>query len=206
MGLISLMRMISTSKPRFVTIDGQVISEGIRAINGHAVHPRHGRVTPVPRHADHGGPDPSDVRATVNGGAWWTRLPERLAEEQRAMAFAFPGFHRIVRGGRPGWAGTINTGYGSFRVEIVHRPHITALPEARVIDRRLERKEGGRFRPSEHLFTSGALCYARDEDFHPHDGHDAVTVVAWVAHWLAEYVYWHISGRWPTKGPVGATL
>lgn len=206
MGLISLMRMISTSKPRFVTIDGQLISDrDVRVSNGQAVHPRHGPVTHVPRHRDHGGEDPEDgERAGRERAAWWLAWPERLAEEREAMASRFPGFQPIVRGGRPGWAGTINTGYGVFPVEIVHRPDIAALPEARVMGRRLERKEGRRYRRPEHLFVSGALCYASADDYRPCDGHNAVTVVAWVAHWLAEYVYWRLSGVWPTQGLVGA--
>lgn len=138
--------------------------------------------------------------------AWWLTSPDRLATESANMALQFPGFHRIVQDGRPGWAGTINTGYGWFPVEIVHRPGISALPVVRVIGRRLERKEGPRFRPSDHLFATGALCYARVEDFRPAEGYDAVTIVAWVAHWLAEYVYWRLSGVWPSKGPVGAAL
>lgn len=135
MGLISLMRMISTSKPRYVTIDGQVISgRDVQSFNGHTTHPRHGPVTHVPRHADHGGPDPANVAPAFEGAAaWWTQWPERLARERQAMAVCFPGFQQIVRSGRPGWTGTINTGYGRFRVEIVHRPDLRALPEARVM-------------------------------------------------------------------------
>jgi len=205
MGLISLMRMISTSKPRFVTVDGRLVTgDGVQTSNGSAVHPRHGLLTHVPRHADHGGTDPAvpdDPRLV----SWWIRSPDRLTREVAAMAVHFPGFQPILQGARPGWAGAINTGYGIFSVEIVHRPGISALPIVRVIGRRLERKEGGRFRRSEHLFDSGALCYASAEDYRPEDGHDAVTVVAWVAHWLAEYVLWYLSGAWPTKGLVGAS-
>ncbi len=206
MGLISLMGMISTSKPRFVTVDGRVISgRDVRVSNGRAVHPHHGPVTHAPRHADHGGHDPEDGLEAHGGQvAWWVAQPDRLAEELEAMTSHFPGFRPIVRGGRPGWAGTINTGYGVFPVEVVHRPSMTALPEARVVGRRLERKEGHRYRRPEHLFYSGALCYASEDDYRPWDGHNAVTVVAWVAHWLAEYVYWRLSGVWPTSGLVGA--
>lgn len=205
MGLISLMRMISTSKPRYVTVGGTLISgEGVQISAGRAFHRDHGLVTPAPRHADHGGPDPKDGEGVAAAAPWWLTAPGRLTAEAANMAAHFPKFLPITRNGRPGWAGTIDTGCGRFSVEIVHRFDMTTMPEARVIGLRLERREGGRYRRSEHLFDSGALCYASEGDYRPDDGHDAVTVVAWVAHWLAEYVYWRLSGVWPTKGAVGA--
>lgn len=206
MGLSSLIHLIGTSKPRFVTIEGRLISgEGVQVSNGLATHPKHGPVTHVVRHADHGGPE-GDVHDDHREPAWWLTSPDRLATEAAAMARQFPGFRPIICDGRPGWAGTINTGYGRFQVEVVHRPGTSALPVARVIGRRLERKEGRRFRVSDHLFASGALCYARTEDYRPTEGHNAVTVVAWIAHWLAEYVHWRLNGVWPSKGPIGAAL
>lgn len=132
---------------------------------------------------------------------WWLNEPERLRAEVDRMREAFPGFTLHSPRGTPTWLGTINTGRGRFVVVVEHYSDRSMLPRVEVLKpRRLERKEGRRYRPSEHLYIDGSVCYAERADWRPEDGHDATTVVAWVACWLASYTQWRMTGWWPYRG------
>jgi hypothetical protein len=149
----------------------------------------------VAGHTFHGGDDPQTSEAT----AWW-EIDEIAADQERAaMARAFPSFAEIAVDGRWGWLGTIDTGRGSFLVEILNQPD-RSLPSVRVIrPGHLGRPAGKRMRRPPHLYDSGRLCVASLNDWQP-DQHNAVTVTAWAAHWLAAYTEWLITLRWPEPG------
>lgn len=196
MTLPALLSKVSRRTPRFVTVDGRIVAgnEVTATSSGHN-HPQHGRVIPVRRHTNHGGRPPDEVRARP----WWERSSERLGDERRAMAKAFPAFTLHHVGGPPIWCGEINTGRGRFAVMIVHRPdhglpHVVPLHPAL-----FRRGEGRRSRKSPHLYLNGNLCVARQEDWDPKHN-DATTVVGWAAHWLAAFTEWRITRRWPCEG------
>ena len=201
MGIPQLLSKFSPRAPRFVTIEGQIIPDGgVIATNDGFRHHVHGWVTEVEPHHFHGG---EDTRYNDSGAAaadpWWTSNPDLLETERRHMADAFPAFKENNVHGHPSWRGPINTGRGLFDVRVIHRPG-HGLPDVQVIrPHRLIRNEGRRARRSPHLYDSGNLCVARQEDWQG-DQHDAVTVVAWTAHWLAAYTQWRMSGAWPTRG------
>lgn len=196
MTIPALLSKMSRRVPRYVTINGLVISGGVTAAAAGHTHPEHGRVTPVVAHRNHGGRVPDDRV----GSRWWVEEPQRLEAEVAAMASAFPGFAPGHREGRPSWTGTLNTGRGVFEVELVHRADHSLPDVIPVTPTRLRRREGRRHFPSPHLFVSGNLCVARrKEDWRPNI-HDMTVVVAWTAHWLAAYTEWRITGRWNCEG------
>lgn len=201
MGLQRLASLVLSKKPRYVTLDGLLVSEGVVAMDSGFAHASYGRVTAMEPHTFHDGPEMPEAEST---GPWWEVAPNLLASEVAHMAKAFPGFRLTSEGGRPGWEGTINTGRGRFEVRLTHRPD-HSIPRIEVIrPQRLERKAGRRMQRAPHLFDSGALCVATVEDWNP-ARHDAVTAVAWAAHWLAVYSVWRISGeKWPTPAPRAA--
>lgn len=201
MTVSALLSKLGGRTPRFVTINGVVVSGAIAAPNGNGhVHPVHGHVTPVAPHTFHGGDDPP---ATTPTTAWWDTEPAAAAAERAAMSTSFPAFTEVERDGRRGWTGPLDTGHGKFLVEILHWPD-KSLPTIEVLrPRRLERPAGRRMVRSPHLYDSGLICVADRADWHP-DRHDAVTVVAWAAHWLAAYTEWRITLRWPAEGTPGA--
>lgn len=105
------------------------------------------------------------------------------------MKERFPGFmlERSEETGRPYWVGQINTGRGQFIVAIYHRRSRKLPPTVCVLrPERLGRHEGRRWRRPPHLYDNDDLCVCELEDWDP-DQHDAATVGAWTAHWLAAY-------------------
>ena len=197
MSLPALISKLSGRTPRFVTVSGRVVSgaEVVATSDGHH-HPDHGYVTPIRRHTNHGGSASPETHVSP----WWEAAPDQLELEKVAMGKAFPGFAFDEIGGRPAWRGKVNTGRGTFEITIVHRPdHRTprVVPTTRSL---LRRQEGRHQRWSSHLYLNGDLCVAEDADWNPARD-DAVTVVAWAAHWLASFTEWRISGRgWPAEG------
>lgn len=194
MGLQRLASLVLSKKPRFVTVDGLLVTEGVVAVGSGFAHPNHGPVTVIEPHTFHDGPEPPVSEAP---GPWWATDPDRFVAEVAHMAEAFPTFRLTSEGGRPGWEGSINTGRGRFDIRVLHRPD-HSIPRIDVVrPQRLERKAGRRMESAPHLFTSGALCVATVEDWDP-SRHDAVTAFAWAAHWLAVYSLWRVTGeKWP---------
>src|SRR4051812_30036760 len=119
MTLAALISKMSGRTPRFVTVEGRVVNSTsvVSGADGYR-HPEHGRVTPVTRHANHGGKPPDDRPAAP----WWEQEPARLKAEVGAMAHSFPDFEPIVVGGAPAWRGVVHTGRGKFEITVVHRP------------------------------------------------------------------------------------
>lgn len=189
----ALLSKLSGRTPRFVTIDGRVIDgTGVTMSGSSFTHTDHGHVTKVRPHTFHGGNSPEEGATTM------LEPPGRDAEAER-MAVAFPQFEAIEIGGLAGWEGDINTGRGSFRIRVLHTGRYP-IPSIEVLHpRRLERPAGRRRRNSPHLYDSGLLCVAEASDWDL-DCDDAVTAVAWAAHWLAAYTEWRITGRWPESG------
>ena len=196
MGLHRLANLVLSRKPRYVTIEGLLVTEGIVTTDAGFTHARFGRVTQIEPHDFHDGPEATDSAAA---GPWWETAPDRLASERVHMADAFPGFQFVDLDGKPSWEGTINSGRGLFEARLTHRAD-HSIPRIEVIrPHRLERKTGRRMQRAPHLFDSGALCVAREEDWDA-ERHDLVTAVGWAAHWLAAYSVWRVSGeKWPTR-------
>jgi hypothetical protein len=115
------------------------------------------------------------------------------------MKHAFPGFVVNEEDGDLGYAGIIDTGRGRFPLLLL--PQIDgSLPRAATYPKiKLGRNEGRYWRKSPHLFTSGSLCIAGAQDWHPGE-HTTATAAAWAAHWFAAYTEWWMSGIWPAKG------
>ncbi|MDR6972038.1 hypothetical protein [Leifsonia shinshuensis] len=154
-------------------------------------------MTPVKPHTFHGGEDNIDAGATTS---WWEE-PGAMEKERAAVALAFPGFVDISDPAEPPrFAGEIDTGFGKFTVAIVHRRD-HGLPAVVPIDgKRRERRAGRRYVPSPHLYVSGLLCVAEESDWDPSSDTSA-TVIAWAAHWHAQYVVWRLSSRqWLSEG------
>lgn len=197
MTLPALISKMSGRIPRFVAVDGQVVSgtSVISTANGYH-HPEQGQVTPIVRHANHGGKTPDEYRRRP----WWHEERARVEDEMMVMASAFPGFELVGAAGAPAWRGVLNTGRGRFEVTVVHRadhglPHV--VPNRPSLFRR---SEAGRTRRSPHLYDNGNLCVAGQDDWDP-VSHDASVVVGWAAHWLASFTEWRITGRgWPCSG------
>jgi hypothetical protein len=197
MTLPRLLSKMARRTPRFVTVEGVIISadDGVIATpNGHR-HPEYGPVTAVRRHTNHGGVPPPETEARP----WWERDPALLEREKQAMDRAFPGFAFTEMGGRPAWQGEINSGRGRFGIIIVHRPD-HGLPHVIPVNPSLfRRQEGRRVRKSLHLYADGRLCVADQSDW-ASGRDDASTVIGWAAHWLAAFTEWRITGRWPREG------
>lgn len=154
-------------------------------------------LTPIKPHTFHGGDDSVDAGAS---SSWWEE-PGAMEKERASVAAAFPGFVDISDPGEPPlFAGKIDTGFGTFAVAIVHRRD-HGLPAVVPLDgRRRERLEGRRTVPSPHLYVSGRLCVADESDWDSSTD-TAATVIAWAAHWHAQYVVWRAtSRRWPSEG------
>ncbi len=200
MTLPALLSKLGARTPRYITVQGRVLGpDGVVGSTDGYSHPQHGPVTKVAGHTFHGGEDPQTVKSEV----WWESDQAAADEERADMACAFPSFAETEVDGRWGWFGPIDTGRGRFMVEILHHPD-RSLPSVRVIQpRRLGRQAGKRMRQPPHLYESGRICVASLSDWLP-DRHNAVTVVAWTAHWLAAYTEWLITLRWPEPGAENA--
>ena len=203
MSLIGVLSRLSLAAPRWVTVNGVLVTDGVTVSNGVASHPQHGLVTPVKPHTFHGGTAPprgAELRP------WWEQQPDLLEAERTAMAAAFPGFTlTFSKKGRPSWTGEIDTGRGRFEVRVTHARDRGVIPLVKVLSpKRLGRPEGRRFRRPDHLYLSDHLCVAAEADWNPTTD-DATTVLAWTAHWLAVYSEWRVrGGAWPVVGHVAA--
>lgn len=199
MSLPALLSKMARHAPRFVTIDGVIVSgNGVVATGATYAHIDHGRVTPVPKHENHGGEPPEENRDIH---PWWKDRPELLEQERLDMSEAFPGFTLLSPSdGAPAWFGTLNTGRGKFDVLIVHQADHGLPAVIPIRPRRFGRQQGRTYRKAPHLFTNGNLCVASPSDWDP-DKRNVVAVVAWTAHWLASYSEWRMTGGvWPSEG------
>lgn len=197
MSIASLLSHHGVDIPRYVTVDGQIVFSGVSVTStGSAVHETLGPVTPVANHTFHGGKD----RPEGAGFDLWWDDPAELGRHLDAVRKAFPGFiyTEAASGFGPRWTGKINTGRGTFTLEVELRAD-RSLPMLRVIGPKLGAFSSGRWVRSEHLYDSGNLCVADVDEWHA-DEHDAATAIGWGAHWLAAYTEWRMSRRWPTDG------
>jgi hypothetical protein len=196
MTIPTLLRHLGIDVPRFVTVDGQIVTDGVeRTVTG-ATHIAHGSVTPLVQHTFHGGADPYLAPTRTN---WWDD-GDALNPHREAMALAFPSFEysspREMQ--PPAWFGVINTGRGRFKVGVFLRRD-EGLPSIRVFGPQLGAHSSGRWVRSPHLYDSGYLCVADQADWNSAT-HTAATATAWAAHWLAAYTEWRMSRLWPAEG------
>jgi hypothetical protein len=198
MTIAALLHHHGVQVPRFVTVNGRIVFDGVRSTSSGFAHTTFGSVTPVANHTFHGGSEePDDV--SHSGRTWWDD-DERIGRHVSAMERSFPGFVYLPPedDGGPCWGGVIDTGRGNFKVMIMPRRD-EGLPRAAVLDLRLGVHAGRRWVPSPHLYLNGNLCVAGENDWDPAH-HTVATVTAWAAHWLAAYTEWRITRRWPTEG------
>lgn len=198
MTIAALLRHHGVRTPRFVTVAGQIVFDGVAASASGPVHSTFGPVTPVTPHRFHGGDEAEDV-LQPSPSEWWDD-DATIGRHVEAMKTSFPGFLYLEPGedSCPAWGGFIDTGRGKFEVLIVLRRD-RGLPRVIVMNHRMGVNAGRRWQKPPHLFTNGNLCVADDSDWNP-DQHTAATVTAWAAHWLAAYSEWRFSRRWPVEG------
>lgn len=144
----------------------------------------------------HGGADP----VVLDVSPWWLNDETYIARERAEMAASFPHFTYFEPEGDlpPTWFGSIDTGYGVFKVMILHRAD-GSLPAVVPVAPKNRARSTTRQKLSPHLFDNGNLCVAREEDW-DRGQHTVATVVAWAAHWHACYATWFVTGRWPIEG------
>lgn len=198
MSMPALLSHFGISQSRYVTASGEVIFDGVAKTDGGFTHATYGAVTQIMPHTFHGGD------ALLDGASadlvWWDD-PHEIASHVHGMQTAFPGFLYTPAddGLPPSWTGEINTGRGRFMVGIIMRAD-KGLPHVGVQGGiRLGVSAGRWWIPAPHLYSSGALCVADQDDWDP-SRHTAVTVTAWAAHWLAAYTEWRFTRRWPAEG------
>ena len=200
MTIAALLGHFGISVPRYVTLDGQIVFDGVSATGrGGYPHATHGSVTPVNNHTFHGGDEELDG-GPANTLPWWDDEAQ-IARHVEAMEKCFPRFTYLPADGDlgPCWVGEINTGRGRFEIGVVLRSD-QGLPFVRVIGGpRLGVNAGRSWRPSPHLYLNGNLCVAGSDDWDANE-HTAATVTAWAAHWLAAFTEWRITRRWPVEG------
>lgn len=191
MTISTLLRHVGLHAPRGVSIDGRILT-GDALTSALAA----GTASMLTPHTFHGGSDPEDH---TGNDPWWLDEAER-ARDIQAVRTAFPGFRLDDSDGRYAWTGTINTGRGRFEVAIEGNSS-RGLPRVRPVRPALVGHNEGRlgFRRPTHTFLSGNLCVAEPGDFDP-DRDTTATVIAWVAHWYAAYVDWHVGGHWNVDG------
>lgn len=197
MTIASLLSHHSVNVPRYVTIDGRIVFDDVSiSSSGTAIHQTFGAVSPIPDHTFHGG---KDHLADTSGELWWDESA-KLSRHRRAVEQSFPGFLFTAPSAEfgPRWTGTINTGRGTFTLEVELRANHT-LPMLRIIGPQLGAFSSGRWVRSPHLYDSGNICVADSDEWHPEE-HDAATAIAWGAHWLAAYTEWRMSRIWPADG------
>lgn len=196
MSIASLLSHHGMAVPRYVSVDGRIVFDGVTASPAGMTHHTLGPVTPVRDHTFHDGFDPA---TPIRPNLWWSK-PGALDSHLAAMARAFPGFKYIAPTGvtAPTWRGKVDTGRGSFILEAALRPD-RGLPSLKVIGPKLGAFSSGRWVPSPHLYINGNLCIADQSDWN-RDHDDVSVAVAWGAHWLAAYTEWRMSRRWPADG------
>lgn len=195
MTIAGLLRKHGHSASRYVDQSGKVLV-GATSVAGVAPQVAY----PVRSHTFHGGAEVADS-GSDDGRSWWAQ-EGALDRDRRAVLKHFPGFSEVpgaTDGHPPAWEGTIDTGYGQFRVRIEHRVD-RGLPRVRPIDSKKRGKSRrGKWIPFDHLFLSGALCVAAESDWDPVE-HTIADVIAWTAHWHAAYVSWFVEDVRPTPG------
>lgn len=197
MSIASLLSHHGVEVPRYVTVDGRVVFDGvIISSSGAAVHETLGPVVAVRDHTFHDGEERHD---TMTAKPWWANAFE-LAHHAKAMQRSFPGFvyTEATPSEGPRWTGKIDTGRGKFTLDVELRADRT-LPILSVIGPKLGAFSSGRWTPAPHVYISGNLCVADRDEWDPAQ-HDAATAVAWGAHWLAAYTEWRMSRQWPADG------
>jgi hypothetical protein len=187
MSIATLFRHVDIDVPRYVTVNGTVVTDPGLAPGGLSVEP----------HRFHGGVEPKIAGSDLTS-AWWNQDVKRRQADEAAMQKYFPGVALHAEDGEYLWFGTIDSGRGTFKVGVA--PRIDgSLPIVISLNRTLARNEGGRQRWSPHLYDSGSLCVAAFSDWDP-ARHTTATAVGWAAHWFAAYTIWRMSGEWPTEG------
>jgi len=196
MSIASLLSHHGISVPRYVSVDGRIVFDGVTASPAGLAHHTLGQVTAVRAHTFHDGFDPA---TPIHADPWWSK-PGAVDSHVAAMARTFPGFKYVTSTDvtAPTWRGRIDTGRGSFIVEAALRPD-GGLPSLKVLGPKLGAFSSGRWVPSPHLYANGNLCIADQSDWNSED-HDVSVAVAWAAHWLAAYTEWRMSRRWPADG------
>lgn len=198
MTIPALLRHHGVRTPRYVTVDGQIVFGDVAATPTGMAHKDFGPVTAVMPHSFHGGDEGID-ELSRSDTEWW-RNEAAVARHLDAMKKSFPGFFYLPAEGDvcPAWGGFIDTGRGKFEVLVMTRRD-QGLPRVAVLHQRLGVNAGRRWLPAPHLFTNGNLCVADPSDWDPNH-HNAATVTAWTAHWLAAYTEWRFTRRWPVEG------
>lgn len=187
MSIATLFRHVGIDVPRYVTVNGTVVTDPGLAPGGLSVEP----------HRFHGGAEP-EVEGPALSAAWWNQDVERRQADESAMRKYFPRFALYAEDGEYLWAGAIDSGRGTFRVGVAPRPN-GSLPIVVPLNHTLARHEGRRLKRSPHLYDSGSLCIAALSDWDP-ARHTTATAVGWTSHWFAAYTVWRMSGQWPTEG------
>ncbi|GGL77484.1 hypothetical protein [Glutamicibacter protophormiae] len=200
MTIASLLRHHGIDVPKYVTVSGRIIFDGVtKSASGDHVHNEFGVVTPVASHTFHGGAAVVDSRSE-NDSVWWENV-NMIQPHIDAMSNSFPGFRyqpAIAESG-PYWRGTIDTGRGKFDVGVFLRQD-QKIPRVRVLNKfQLGVSVNGGWRASPHLYDNGNLCVAGSSDWIA-GIHTAATATAWAAHWLAAYTEWRFTRVWPADG------
>lgn len=196
MSIAQLLSINGARRPRYITVAGRTVFDGVTVTTAGHIHPEHGLVTPVARHTFHDGPGPEDT-----GTARWWESPEKLGRHVDDMARAFPGFELVPGTDTtpPAFVGDIDTGRGTFTVGVYLRRD-QGLPVIAVLSgQRLGRNAGRWPLRSPHLYDSGHLCVADESNWDVRT-HTAATATAWAAHWLAAFTEWRMTLKWPIDG------
>lgn len=187
----SLLRHVGINVPRYVTVNGSIVT----GQNGIAPS----SVTALEPHRFHGGEDHSPVRNDY-AHAWWNTDQVARDADMQAMAQSFPGFNLNTDGGDYSYHGIIDTGRGKFGVLLL--PQVDhSLPSAVPAPHpKLGKRVGRVWRDAPHLYLTGNLCIAGVSDWDP-ARHTTATACAWAAHWYAAYTEWRMSNNsWPSEG------
>lgn len=198
MTIAALLQHHGVRAPRYVTVAGQIVFDGVTVTSTGPVHSAYGPVTSVAPHTFHGGEEAADELPPSATG-WWDDA-DQINRHIDEMKKSFPGFTYLPADGElpPSWGGIIDTGRGRFEVLVMTRRD-QGLPRVHVFNHRVGVHAGRKWQRPPHLFTSGSLCVAGTSDWDPSQ-HTAATVTAWAAHWLAAYTEWRMSRQWPVEG------
>ena len=190
MTITDVLRINGVNTPRFASPTGRLQFQ---------TEPSRVEGLPLKSHTFHGG---EDVEVEEDAQNCWWMSDGSMELERASMAKWFPSFTEYAgdENSPPAWGGTIDTGRRKFNVLFLHRWD-RGLPRViPVTPKSLKRQFGYRVVNSPpHIYTSGNLCVASEEDWDP-EGDDMTTVIAWTTHWLANYVEWTFTGKWPSEG------